>query len=125
MGKSSTFLKSPVRNTQLMQTLEVDEHLRRSGDTALTSYTMLGETHVITIAVGKDMYREMINKPLSESYRNSSHGNYKLEVWHYDSQLLSGSREVDKLSLYLSMQNEQDEKGTGSIKELINSIEWL
>ena len=55
---------------------------------------------------------------------DTKYGNNRMEVWHYDPALLTQTNEVDKLSLYLSMQGEEDERIYGALTGLINEIKW-
>ena len=86
---------------------------------------MLAETKLKCWAVGKDAYRILRTQP---SYKDlaKNYGDHKLEVWHYNPILLAPySTEVDKLSLYLSMRDEPDERVQGALANLVNEITWL
>jgi hypothetical protein len=51
-------------------------------------------------------------------------GDNRIEVWLYNPIILSGNKNVDKLSLYLSLKHEEDERIKGALEDLINEIQW-
>ncbi len=114
---------SPVREICFTDQLPNDNYLKNAGDTALAAYSMLSESAQKTYAIGKDEFRSL---KLDSSFKNldRKNGNFKIEVWHYNPILLSQIKEVDKLSLYLSMQNDQDERIQRALQYLLNDMQW-
>jgi hypothetical protein len=117
------FFISPVREICFTDQLPKDNYLKNAGDTALATYSMLSESAQKTYAIGKDEFRSL---KLDSKFKNldSKNGDFKIEVWHYNPVLLSQIKEVDKLSLYLSMQNEQDERVQGALQDLLSDMQW-
>lgn len=122
--KSLPHLDSPVKDTWLSDSDISNKQCRLSGDTALAAYTMLAETDQKSKAIGKDAFRKLAAQP-SYKQMNKKYGDHKLEIWHYDPTLLTNTSEVDKLSLYLSMRNEQDERVQAALQDLLNEMKWL
>lgn len=118
-------LQSPVREFLFSDKIPPNvDYFRYSADSALASYTMLAATQEECMAIGRGMYRTLKNESwFSSLYRHP--GPYKLEVWQYDPVVLSNDKDVDKLSLYLSMQNDPDERVQGALQELLNNVAWL
>jgi len=122
--KALPFLKSPVRDYKLAEFLAPNEYFRISGETALAAYTIISEPGLKCCAIGKEAFRLIKGKP-AYSELNKNYGDYKLEIWHYDPVLLSPEKYTDKLSLYLSLKDEEDERVQGELEQLINDMEWL
>src|SRR5258708_7244288 len=124
-NKALPFLSTPVKEIWFCDENISDEHLLESGGFALDEYSMLSPPDMMSYAVGKEAFRSL--KALGRLPRlNKQYGDFKIEVWHYDPLLLSGpdSKVVDKLSLYLSLQQQNDERVLAALSELINTIEW-
>lgn len=119
--KSLPFLNNPVRETWYLDSKPQHEHIRVSGENALAGYTMIATPTQDTAAIGKDAFR------LSQSQfgkLDKKYGFHKLEVWHYDPALLSNGKEVDRLSLYLSLKDQEDERVQGALEQMINEMRW-
>jgi len=51
-------------------------------------------------------------------------GDNRIEVRLYNPMILSGNKNVDTLSLCLSLKHEEDERIKGALEDLINEIKW-
>ena len=120
--KALPLMVSPLRETWYTDETPNNEYTRIGGENALAYYSLLAEPREKTIVIGKDTFR--INKSQLGKL-NKRYGFNKLEVWHYDPTLLSKGNEIDKLSLYLSLKDHEDERLQGSLKNMINQIVWL
>lgn len=121
--KALPLFSSPVRGIWFTSHMEDDAFFRIAGDTALAVYTMLAGTNERTYAIGKDNFRVMKAAASFERINKQNDAN-RIEIWEYDPALLSPGKEVDKLSLYLSMQYEEDERVIRSLQDLIDEIKW-
>lgn len=119
--KALPFMASPVRETWYIDNQPHNEYTRTGGETALAYYSMLAEPRQQTIVIGKDAFR--ISKPQLGKL-DKKYGFHKLEVWYYDPAILSKGNEIDKLSLYLSLKNHEDERVQGALQNVINEIVW-
>ena len=115
-------MMSPVREIWYTDEMLNNEYTRIGGENALANYSMLAEPREKTIVIGKDTFR--IRKSQLGKL-NKRYGYNKLEVWYYDPTLLSKGNEIDKLSLYLSLKDNEDERLQSSLKNMINEIAWL
>lgn len=124
-NKALPLLSTPVKEIWFCDEDVSSEHLLESGGFALDEYSMLSPPDMMSYAIGKEAYRS-----LRASGRlprlDKQYGDFKIEVWHYDPILLSGPdvKVVDKLSLYLSLQQQNDERVLAGLSELLNTIEW-
>jgi hypothetical protein len=123
--KAFPFLSTPVKETWSCNKSILKEKVLEGGDFALAEYGMLSEYGKKKFAIGKEEFRLLkAHGKLLEL--DKQYGDYKLEVWHYNPLLLSesNSKLVDKLSLYLSMQEHYDERVSAALDELLNTIKW-
>lgn len=116
-------LSSPVREVWFTDQILNDNHFRIGGDTALSTFTMLSESNRKTYVISKDEFRSMKTLGALKSL-DKKYGDNRIEVWLYDPVILSEHKNVDKLSLYLSLKHEEDERVIGALEDLINEIQW-
>ncbi|MGL4410814.1 MAG: hypothetical protein ACRCTF_01545 [Bacteroidales bacterium] len=109
------FLINPIQKE-----LFTDENLSylRSNINALSHYTMLSDDSKEYYAVSKEELNRM------DIAIDSKYGENSIEVWKYDPIPLSNGGYVDKLSLYASLKEEQDERVQIELKNLIDEIKW-
>jgi len=121
--KALPFLRSPIRQTGFISEGLPPGIFRVGGESALARYTLLAENEQPSYCIGKETLlalRKTDKIPsLTDKYRD-----YKIEIWHYDPILLSQKEEVDKLSLYLTLAGEKDERVMGALNDLITEMQW-
>lgn len=117
-------LNSPVIDVWYTDIHIKSELFLKSYDSALANYSELSEGRQTTYAIGKDKFREVKIHEL-EGKINKKFGEYRIEIWNYNPLLLSHQKEVDRLSLFLSMENESDPRVQMALTQMINNIKWL
>ena len=120
--KALPYLVSPVRDVWYWDQPVKNKYIRSGGEMALACYSLLSAPDRQTHVVGKDAFR--LNK-LSLHGLHKKYGYHMLEVWHYDPAVLSTTREVDKLSLYMTLKDHEDERIQGALRNMINEMAWL
>lgn len=111
----------PVMTTPVERTLYTDANFTEriiAGESALGHYTMLAEPSDLVIAIGKTTTKQYIN------ILNKQYGDVKVEIWKYNPMLLSKTGFVDKLSLFLSLKDSDDERIQMECDTLIEEIQW-
>lgn len=95
----------------------------RSGYSALSDYSMIVDNEYETVAISKEEYRRIENT-LDIRHEDSldEQDCIKLEVWKYDPILFAENGIVDKLSLYMSFEQGQDERTEEILNEIKRSI---
>jgi len=93
---------------------------KEAGLSALSSYSMLSNPVVPVIALWEDVVSayKLPELPFEEK------GVHIVEVWKYDPGLLSDGKAVDRLSLYLSLRNNRDERVESSLDKILEDIQW-
>lgn len=115
--KALPLLVSPVE--QIVYTDAALDHQLASGVNALSAYTMINEEPYRCYAVDKnDM------KHIGIEY-DKRFGDNKIEIWKYAPGALSTTGVVDRLSLYLSLKVEKDDRIQIELQRLIDEMRWL
>lgn len=85
---------------------------------ALAHYSMLNDETKRHYAVGKSEAKNL------ETETNKHAGENTVEIWRYNPYPLSNCGIVDKLSLYLLLENDDDERVQGELEQMINQMQW-
>ena len=106
----------PVLHSPIERVLRTDRMLDAyvSGEEALAERTMLAEPQERHWAISKKVAQQL-GADLDKEF-----GEHVVEVWRYDPKLMEENKIVDRLSLYLSLRNAEDERVRKEIKGLIN-----
>lgn len=89
-----------------------------SGVNALASYTMLNEESRQCCAVSKKDFKTL------KVATDKQFGQNEIQVWKYNPRMLSSTGVVDKLSLYLSLKDNEDERIQIELERLIDEMPW-
>jgi hypothetical protein len=117
-------LRNPISHT--VRIIEHDLHQQdalRAGMTALSTRSMLSEPTNPEYAASRDTWKAM-KKAGVENIPLEEHGTCLLQVWCYDPKVLKVDGQVDPFSLYLSLQNETDERIEMAIEEMMERFSW-
>ncbi len=115
-NKALPLLVSPIE--QLYYTDALLDGQTISGVNALSSYTMLNEESRQCCAVSKKDFKAL------KIIADKQFGQNEIQVWKYNPRMLSSTGVVDKLSLYLSLKDNEDERIQIELERLINEIPW-
>ncbi|GHT44993.1 hypothetical protein AGMMS49965_21560 [Bacteroidia bacterium] len=117
--KSQNCLQSPVeRNLFTNETLNL-QYVFASNINALAHYTMLNDETKRHYAIDKKNVRDL------NIASNKYAGDNTIEVWRYEPKPLSENGFVDRLSLYLLLKDDTNERIQGELDQMINEIQWL
>ena len=117
-------LRSPVSHS--VRILEQDLQQRDvlpAGLTALSNRSMLSAPAYPEYAVSRDVWKVM-GKAGVEQIPVEEPGTCLLQVWRYDPKVLEVDGQVDLFSLYLSLQNETDERIEMALEEMMGQYLW-
>lgn len=117
-------LRSPVRKRRRVKRATDEVVGLFAGESALADYTMLNEPRVDTIAVDSSNWTRL-QKHFEDVVDEWEPGSIVVETWSYDPLVLSNDeKKVDRLSLYLSLRDHQDERVQGEVRRLIEEMPW-
>ncbi|HSX38411.1 MAG TPA: hypothetical protein VLE95_06235 [Chlamydiales bacterium] len=112
-------LKSPVRKRIWVQCKGKPPGIL-SGISAVAKLTNLAEPEHPVYAIGYKQWRTLSLEPCE----GPDDADIELELWHYDPTLFAISGHVDLFSLYLSLQEMQDERVEEALETIIAGIKW-
>ena len=115
-------MSSPVKKVQYYSGWVDDQNMFRTNNNALAHYSDLNDELVDFYAV-RPGYIQLIE---GVSLKNTAllEGNICIEEWKYDPYLLTETKFVDPLSLYLCFRNKPDERIVMALEQIKNNIKW-
>lgn len=108
-------LKTPVQRVVYSQKLPHGTY--QAGISALSEYTMINSDEFKHVAVSYETFKMMDLADFEDRY-NPVH----VEVWSYNPGLFAQNGIVDKISLYLSMKNNPDERIQFELNKMIDTL---
>lgn len=118
-NKAMPYLTSPVKKTIYSNEIQ-DESFYIGSISALSHYSFLNPDDQTTLVIWeRDFVPE--NQPYSEW--GTPDLKYKIEIWKYSPEMGSGQGEfVDRLSLYLSLRDDNDPRVEKELENIINEV---
>ncbi len=114
---------SPVRKSVWVNRIKKPHDVLRAGYSALSDYSMLADNEYETYAISKKEYKRIEQSVQIEFEDLLDEQDYiKLEVWKYDPALFANNDTVDKFSLYMSFEQEQDERTEEILKKMMGDV---
>ena len=114
--RTEPMMTSPIE--KLMYSDDIPQDSLIAGENALEKYTLLASPSFATVAIPKARAKENIG------VLDKEFGENMIQVWKYNPHVLSSNGIVDKLSLYLSLRNSEDERIQMELETMINNIQW-
>jgi hypothetical protein len=118
-------LQSPVKRTVYVARAELRQlDWSYAGLTALSQYTLIADGKNPVYAMSASEYRraEMSHLIVEQDYCEKD--SLVIEQWRYRPKVLTHDQTVDRLSLYLSLQDERDERIEAALNELLEGVKW-
>ena len=95
-----------------------------AGLSALADYSALAEPTVPVIALGRVRANGLLEARGIQELPTADEAELEVEVWSYEPGLLSEGPAVDRLSLYLSLRDDTDERVQSALDEMMRDITW-
>jgi DNA-binding MarR family transcriptional regulator len=118
------FMKTPVLKRLHIFPLHNKELGVYAGLDAIARYTMLANPKNRVYAISKNEWKKyklqqnMTESPMPEP------GAIDVEVWSYDPELFADNMTADRLSLFLSLRDTNDERVETSLSEMMEGMQW-
>jgi len=124
--KALQYLIDPVKDRVYINKSDIDkiQSALISGYSALAYYSDLSEPDLPVYAVDINHYRVLRQNRIIDIVPTKDRNVAQLEIYKYPVHILSQSGVVDKLSLYLSLKNDIDERVEYALKKLIEEALW-
>lgn len=118
------FMRSPVQD--IIRQFALDRppsQLLLAGRSALAELSMLVAPKVPVYAVSREEWKEM-KEALTECAPFDEQGTHWIQVWRYPPKLMGMQSHVDPFSLYLSLQEDSDERVQMALDEMMERHKW-
>lgn len=126
--KALPLLRSPVKQRKHIRThhdrRRRGPHWLTAGLSALATYSMLAPPPVPVIAATTKQWKSLEQEFHEEPVVASDPDGVDVELWSYEPKLLTAGHAVDRLSLYLSLRDNDDERVQASLDEMMEGIQW-
>jgi DNA-binding MarR family transcriptional regulator len=123
--KALEYLRSPVKKRTFVKVQQNHFQGLKAGLSALSRFSMLAEPLTPVYAVNTDHWKALQqSEGLVERALPVDPGSVEVEIWSYAPELFSENDVVDRLSLFLSLQDNQDERVESALDDLMEGFKW-
>lgn len=121
--KAQSYMKKPIKKTLFINDVLPEELIKVSAINALAFYSDLNNDRNKQYAISHSIFVELKKKGLIKQ-TNQYDGDYKIELWRYNPNILTDTNCVDPLSLYISFKDSVDERIELALEQIIEKIKW-
>ncbi|RJP38499.1 MAG: transcriptional regulator [Desulfobacteraceae bacterium] len=119
--KALPYLRTPVRETIHIKEATLPLNMRiKAGESALADLSMLAPPREPIFALGRRDWKHLTGKV--EQIPVEDAGTCRIQLWRYNPALFIQNSRVDHFSLYLSLQDETDERIEMALEEMMEKI---
>lgn len=120
------FLHTPVRHRKIAIVDNINNlKLQQAGVTALADYSLISKDARSEYAIKLSDWNIAKRQKIFNEVSPANDLGVVIETWSYDPKIIATySENVDALSLFLSLQDESDERIQGALKEMLNGFPW-
>jgi DNA-binding MarR family transcriptional regulator len=122
--KAQPFLRSPVNKRLFTRRTDDAEGATLSGLTALAHYSMLATPAYKTYALSREDWKALRKRHNIIEVPAQDPDAAEIEVWWYSPALFAEHGIVDRLSLYLSLKADHDERTETALEEMMEKFKW-
>lgn len=121
-------LRSPVmrtvwvRDALWVRDLLAMRRMRVAGESALSKMSDLAEPRTKVVAIDSNGWTSANVQRYEKTPAGS--GEYEVQIWRYDPRIHRKAKTVDPLSLYLSLQDNPDERVQGALEQMMEALPW-
>ncbi|NLD91599.1 MAG: hypothetical protein GX639_02910 [Fibrobacter sp.] len=121
------YLQNPILEVALIKyDRGIETQYVNAGMTALSRYTSLADDSTQTIALFNHTWSDLKAKEGVVEIQIHDGDSIRVEIWRYDPCLLAkrGSKTIDRLSLYLTCREHNDERVQIALEQLLKEMAW-
>lgn len=96
----------------------------QAGLTALAHYSMLVEPRNMNIALSREEWKSLQHRRMVSKAFEGEPGALIIEEWRYAPTFFASDGRVDRLSLYLSLRDINDERIQSALDEMMEGLPW-
>lgn len=124
-NQAKEYLRSPVaREHTIPARMMAEMSAPVAGLTALARYTMLAAPVNPEFAVARSTWKELSSGSDWSDVTPGEPDTMTVQVWRYDPELFTDSGCVDRLSLFLSLHDTQDERIQSALEDMLEQLPW-
>ncbi len=117
------YMRTPARK-RLNVLIEKPPKAVKAGLSALAHYSMLAEPKNPVFAFAVDEWKALCRGNSITELTVPEPGSLEIELWSYSPGQFAVDGFVDRLSLYLSLKETNDERTEAALEEMMESIQW-
>ena len=121
-SKSESLMFNPTKKSTYYAGVLNESGLKKTNINALSDYSDLNPTIMAFYAAKPGYIQQLRNENPTQT--GQLEGDICIEEWKYDPQKLSNSGTVDRLSLYLCLKENKDERVQDALEQMIEKIVW-
>jgi DNA-binding MarR family transcriptional regulator len=122
--KAQPLLRSPVNKRLFIHHTEGADVFVRAGLTALEHYTMLAAPAYPNYALSREEWKALQKRHKIAVMPAQDPNAVGIEVWWYSPRRFAADGFVDRLSLFLSLRADHDERTEAALEEMMEKFEW-
>jgi DNA-binding MarR family transcriptional regulator len=122
--KAQPLLRSPINKRLFIRYAESADGFVRAGLTALEHYTMLAAPAHPTYALSREEWKALQKRHKIAVVPSQDPDAIAIEVWWYSPRRFASDKFVDRLSLFLSLRADRDERTQAALEEMMEKFEW-
>jgi len=123
-SRAQSLLRTPIRMRRHIRAFDMRSGGVRAGLTALAHYTMLAEPDKTVFALGTKKWRMKKQQYEAHIVPAQEREACEIEIWSYDPSLFAQNGLADRLSLYLSLKDNQDERVEAAVRQMMEGLRW-
>ena len=116
-------LRSPVRHTvRIERSAAISSSALLAGESALSQLSMLEAPREVVYAIDLRLWRDLSSdvERLPPGEENAC----QLQIWNYNPQSTASEGRVDPLSLFLSLEDVNDERVASARRQMMEKVPW-
>jgi hypothetical protein len=119
------FMRSPVKKRLYVSPFDIQSHIGHlAGLSALADYSMLASPKNKVLAVSQEEWKTLRQNHQFPVLDDPEPQATEIEIWSYAPRLFGHGDAVDRLSLYLSLQDNHDERVEVALETLLEGMQW-
>ncbi len=122
--KAREFLRTPVKKRIWIEKPRDNWQGVQAGLTALAHYSMLAAPQMTVYAISQEDWKKAKQPGDFLELPGPEAGAYEIEVWNYSPRRFADNNVADRLSLYLSLQENTDERVEAAREEMLGAMAW-
>lgn len=123
--QAQPLLASPISRRRYLVGIAPSERKGlAAGLTALAAYSDLADPTVPVVALDRVAAKSLLDARGVQELPTADEASLEVEVWSYKPGMLSEGPAVDRLSLYLSLRDDTDERVHSALNEMMRGVTW-